>query len=310
MRILFYTHTVEGYGLGNIYRMLFLYKHIKSLPISYVHFESPNNISKTIATQYNIPISNILLDFYDIILFDSPYNFMFTHKLPPEVYETILNLKKKCTLFIGLDYCRFEENLCDIAINLYNHNKENLKKFTGKIYAGLEYTILKPDIISAKKTNPTIKNTFLICIGGEDPCSHALMILNKFQDFKHHFSIVLGPANKNKHEIQKIVTDKNNYYESVTNMGELLMSHKIIICNGGTTLLESLYLEKNIIPIGQSEIEDAFISNIPAHFFSVHDIPKLIEEKSVYCSQKNLIDDKGKERIASILLQEFENKSI
>ncbi|MFQ3579374.1 MAG: hypothetical protein SNJ71_04440, partial [Bacteroidales bacterium] len=101
------------------------------------------------------------------------------------------------------------------------------------------------------------------------------------------------------------LSNKQNYFESVTNMGEMIMKHEIIICNGGTTLLEAIYLNKIIIPIPQSDLEEKFIKSINYKFYTVNDMEFLIKKNDVFIPKEVLVDNKGKERIKDIIINEY-----
>ncbi|HON52619.1 MAG TPA: hypothetical protein P5243_03670 [Bacteroidales bacterium] len=301
MNILISAHTYQGYGLGNIYRSLFLYEYIANQTDILVHFESNNEIAYSLASKYSIELKKTLLSEYDVVIYDSPYNFLYNIALPIEETFRVNALRSMTKCFIGLDYCRFSENICDIAINLCNHNTEKISEFNGKIYEGIQYAILKPDVLEAKGKTIQKIATFLVSIGGEDSHSYTLQIITKLRAYTQKFSVVVGPWHKDFEEIQKIC-NFNQIYHNVTNMGELISAHDIIICNGGTTLLESMYLEKQIIPVAQSEFEKHFISCCSSQFYTLDDIPILLNQNNETINYSN-IDTFGKKRILSIVLQ-------
>lgn len=300
MKILISAHTIEGFGLGNIYRMLYLYDYLKNQNFSCVHFESSNPIAYILAKENNIQIVNPSESKYDFTIYDSPYNFNYSVQIPQEIYNSIVNLRNKTKVFIAFDYCRFQENWCDIAINLYNHNSNSISLFKGKIFSGIEYSILKPEILRAKKTPLPLKNKILISIGGEDSHGKTLEIISKLSNYINFISIVVGAANKNKSKIIDLGINESQIFENVKNMGELIQSHDVIICNGGTTLLEALYLEKQIIPIAQSQFEQDFISHLPIKFVTFDDLPVFLHKN--FPKPLQFVDGKGKERILQILL--------
>jgi len=301
MNILISAHTYIGYGLGNIYRSIFLYDYLMNEQHEFVSFESNTEVAYSIAKNYSIVLDDTYNKQYDVVIYDSPYNFLYNLPLPIEEIERIRTLKLHTKCLIALDYCRFSEENCNIAINLCNHNINHISKFKGLIYQGVQYAILKPEIIQAKNIITNKINDILICIGGEDNNSFTLCIVKELKKITNNFSVVLGPWHKDFKEIQELCNPNQIYY-NITNMGHVISSHGIIICNGGTTLLESMYLQKQIIPIAQSKFEEYFISCCSSSFYTLDDIPKLLIQSFSEINYSN-IDIFGKKRIHSIILK-------
>jgi len=299
MNILISANTYEGYGLGNIYRSIFLYENLNELINVNIYFESNQNISHKIAKQYKIAINKSKEKYiYDTVIYDSPYNFLYNKTLPEEEIKRMKRLKTVSKKIIALDYCRFQENWPNIVINLYNHNKKSISKYNGKIYSGLDYTILKPEIINSKFK--CYKNDILITIGGEDINSDTIKFIEKYPDLLNSTSFIVGANNPLKNNIKKFINNKGRYLENISNMGEEISNHRIIICNGGTTLLEAIYLKKNIIPIAQNEFEKKFISKIKYPFYSLNEIPNILKNEKI--ELPTIIDNKGLNRIKDIVL--------
>lgn len=305
MKILISAHTYNGFGLGNIYRMLSLYSYLKNHTNWMVDFESSLTIAYDLAKQNGIHVSEPKEDKYDydVILYDSPYNFLYEKNCKGEK-ERIMFLKKKTDKLIAFDDCRFEENNSDIAINLYNHNALRINSYKGTIYSGLEYAILKSEIVNAKKRSPNHSDSrkILLTLGGEDPAGITMRIVEQYLKYIDRFTIVIGAAYRKKNELAELVNGRTALLQSINNMGELMQQHDIVICSGGTTLLEALYLQKAIIPIPQSSFEEVFIGNIKSDFYDIADIPSLLEQDiSLRCYRNDIVDGKGLERIKNII---------
>lgn len=172
MNILISANIIEGYGLGNFYRMLTLYHYLVDKTDWSIHFESNLSYYKEIAQQNNICIIERKGgETYNTVLYDSPYNFLYK-KNDEEEKKRIAFLKTISDKMIFFDDCRFDENNSDIAINLYNHNSSKINLYNGNLYSGIEYAILKAEILKAKESANNIYNkqrTVLLTLGGEDP---------------------------------------------------------------------------------------------------------------------------------------------
>ncbi|UXC29343.1 hypothetical protein N3114_11910 [Aliarcobacter butzleri] len=115
-----------------------------------------------------------------------------------------------------------------------------------KIYRGFEYYIVGSEILKYRKdfkNKNSIKN-ILICFGGADPALFTEYFVDKIEDLKYNYKIVLGPAmpKNRKDDILKIKKKNIEYIDSPTNMIELLLNSDMLVTLGGMTTYEAMYL--------------------------------------------------------------------
>lgn len=116
-----------------------------------------------------------------------------------------------------------------------------------KIYRGFEYYIVGNEVIKNRKKKleniESIKN-ILICFGGADPAFFTEYFVEKINDSKYNYKIVLGPAmpKNRKENILTIKKENIEYIDSPKNMIELLLNSDLLITLGGMTTYEAMCL--------------------------------------------------------------------
>lgn len=116
-----------------------------------------------------------------------------------------------------------------------------------KIYRGFEYYIVGSEILKYRgkelEAKKIIKN-ILICFGGADPALFTEYFVQKIEDIKYNYKIVLGPAmpQNRKDAIFKIKKSNIEYIDSPANMIELLLSSDMLLTLGGMTTYEAMCL--------------------------------------------------------------------
>ena len=222
------------------------------------------------------------------VFFDVPY----------DVADLITFSSEKNCLSIALDY--FGKGIPDINIIIYPH-----KKFTAKLakYVGLEYIIIRPDILKYNPqphTKPIKK--ILIIIGGSDinyEGYKAAKLLSK-QGFK--IQLIAGP-------FVDYPIERNIYHLKKTpyNLPELFYENDLIVTNGGGALFEAIYLGKWIIALPQTPFEKKIVKIFKSKNYilgqGLSSLKRLDSfDLQVKTKKPRIIDGLGSERIAQILL--------
>lgn len=116
-----------------------------------------------------------------------------------------------------------------------------------KIYRGFEYYIVGNEVIKNRKKkleNIESIKSILICFGGADPAFFTEYFVEKINDSKYNYKIVLGPAmpKNRKENILTIKKENIEYIDSPKNMIELLLNSDLLITLGGMTTYEAMCL--------------------------------------------------------------------
>ncbi|MCX7920744.1 MAG: hypothetical protein N3B21_01785 [Clostridia bacterium] len=309
MKILLYPQLYSQKGTGNIARMYYLYKYLQqSEEFTEVVFKSNDadlaeKIIYSIGGRVKLD-SGSLNSTYDVIVYDSP-----------EVDSKLLPILKKQTgRLIALDFFEYTNEYVNDIINLFNHNREEIGSFRGRIFEGADYAILKDEVTGARKpidiSNEKVK--VVITFGGEDPNSNTLKVLSYIDFNSAYVKVVIGHLNKDREKIIESYSDKAKVLEPTFEIGELISTNDIVICGGGTTLLESIYLGNPIIAVPQNKNESGFINHIKSRIplFEAEDIPMLMKcykdrefRERIRGCYTNYVDGRGMERIKRIILE-------
>jgi spore coat polysaccharide biosynthesis predicted glycosyltransferase SpsG len=308
-RILIFAGLYKNGGIGNVLRMATLANFIKlenpNIEIEFLT-NAKDNFKSLIEDigEYQIFATNEISDKkYDVVLFDSV-------KKEEELLDQLKGISNRIVAF---DFFNYLNPNIDTIINLYNHCQEELRHFKGNLYSGVKYAILKDDILNTKVNdsgNNSELSSVLITFGGEDPNKNTLNVLRYIQKTNFNAVVLLGKFNCSKAQIVELFSEKYEILDQVTNIEAYYKSSDIVICGGGTTILECLHLGKPIIAIPQNTFEEDFIRYIDKHvsLFKITDLPTITDLlhsknklESLSKSYRIFVDGNGKKRIYNII---------
>jgi spore coat polysaccharide biosynthesis predicted glycosyltransferase SpsG len=308
-RLVIFPGIYSKSGIGNVYRMISLAKYLRSqnkdLEIDFVTKDKKRIFRVSKKNEFNLINFNELKKSYDVALYDSS-------RYEKDVLSKLRNITNR---IIAFDFFNYDSDLVDEIINLYNHFPERVDSFCGKLYTGLDYAILSEKILISKsnvsKTDARVPNSFLITFGGEDPNGNTLNVLRTLYELNLNGTVLIGKFNNFNKEIQKNFNKQFKILHQVSNIEDYYSVHDCIICGGGTTLLEALYLGKPTIALPQNFYEANFIDYIKQSIkiFSldeIMDVIRMLDDNNTKIllsdKYKSFIDGKGKERISKIIL--------
>lgn len=304
-RIGIYSGLYDGKGIGHIVRSASLSNYLIDSNNHEVFFWS-NDVPRTrkILNDINVkalitePESNKL----DLLLLDSP----------EQESEMITGISYKK---LGrLDYFIYSNNEVDFIINLYNHEFDERKElYKGILFEGLEYTILKEEILKAKKSIAKphrVLEKVLITFSGNDPKNNTLKAIHALSELGKEITVICPPQ-RQKEEYEQLNVSVN-VIDVVQDFGQRLSDSDLIFCGGGTSLLEAIYFGKPIVAIGQNEMEDRFIAMIKEriNLYRITDVPHIVSNYQtiqIETAKKydKVLDGKGKERIKQIIEEQI-----
>lgn len=172
-----------------------------------------------------------------------------------------------------------------------------------EIYSGLKYLIIRDEIINQKNISNTTLDGILITLGAGKTKKNALdlrkRILSKNKGLK--VEIIVGKFSNQLTFFQPYIK------KNPKNFAEIINGSKMVFTNGGSTLAESIYLDKKIIcwPQTQFEYEFAEFLNGIYDFDIINDIDNIPDLKMISkipkINIKKEIDGKGADRVFSLL---------
>lgn len=251
--------------------------------------------------------------------------------------EYFKEIKKLAKIFYIDDLCK-DIYLCDGLINysVYSAKFEYDKKYdrSTKLYLGCKYTPLGLEYNTVVSHRSDHINNVLVTTGGSDPCEFTYSFLESLKDdlcFETLvFHVIIGRYFKNKEEIKRLgerIGSNIVVHENLLNLAEVMSNCDAAISSGGTTLYElaSLGIPTICFSFVDNQQDNCeYFSEKPDYMCYVGDyrtqedifvqIKNHLKDLSTNhnkCRRINknlklLVDGRGSERIASILMGEKE----
>tara|TARA_Y100000389_G_scaffold118100_1_gene115254 strand:+ start:471 stop:1307 length:837 start_codon:yes stop_codon:yes gene_type:complete len=228
----------------------------------------------------------LTLNKYDLIILD----------LPNKEYN-LSHLDKFENIKVGLDHhLKFNIHLNISLFNKSNYAKRNL--------CNLKYTIIRDEIKNDKKNK--VKNSIFICIGSSDIKNLRYKVFSKLK--KNFTKIYVSKIFTHKNKISKLNND-----DFIRNMKKCNLG----ITNGGTTMLELIYLNKIIVSLPQTKLEQRFIKYVNKSYKIYSGLDKLKHNKIIKIinqkQKKGPIDGNGPkyimQEIKKLLKKEKKNNT-
>ncbi|MEM5558202.1 hypothetical protein AAHK07_06730 [Aliarcobacter cryaerophilus] len=230
-------------GIGNLSRSYELIKYLSATKDIIGIFECDENIFKRYDKK-NIFRINSLEESLSIIKKNSCSIYISDLVNPnKDLSDKLKNLGVKYILHFNDINFGFEPDILFITDSFDYEFLDN--RF--KIYRGFEYYIVGNEILKNRKKEFKVKESIkniLICFGGADPAFFTEYFVNKIDDLKYNYKIVLGPAmpKDRKDAILSIKKRNIEYINSPTNMIELLLNIDMLVTLGGMTTYEAMCL--------------------------------------------------------------------
>ena len=257
---------------------------------------------------------------------------------PTDLTETIRALRQERTnlFLVALDPPSLDLAAYDAIVNLFYHGT-SARPPAGECgyYEGLEYAILRPEFLMRRADRSHLRERVcdvLVCFGGTDPQRLTLKVLRTLQGelangMKIHAVIGAGfPFKGEVQEMARSVSADLKIYEDMKDMAGLMVGCDLGIVGGGTTLMEMCCMGCPPMVIAQNKTEMRFARYLcdrsAAHYLGTAE--EATEEKirtsllgltNDWATRRRLagrgralIDGRGRQRTAALLLREFEGK--
>jgi len=277
-KILFRVDAGNEYGLsfGHLSRCLILSRVFKELYHSDslflmkalkdgIQYASSSGVKvKELSVKDEEYILNIVDDYQpDCLIVDLPYL-----DIDMSLYTELKSDKRK--LFY-IDDNRYINPQADVYLNSSILAQKKVKKTNPDktfYFLGPKYFIFDDSLI--ENSNPIPQNecfNIVLSFGGSDPTDLMYKVVTNLINFKHpkiRFYIIFGPGYLNKNKIKHFVNGHNNFFiiNNPVNIIPYFQSCDFVICAGGRTVYELLYLKKKFMPIASASHETIAISEL------------------------------------------------
>lgn len=278
--ILYLTDYNHKIGFGNYSRSKNLFINLKKeFKVLFLYNLNTKNKIESIKKKYPRPV---------IVIFDTP-----------QINKNLFNFYKIYAKTIFFDY--FGKLIPNYNIIIFKHYNVRAKN---KFFVGLKYISLKNKVLNLKILNKKIEKKFLISLGGGDIKNQSIRIAKYLIKKGCKVTILYGPTFKSKLNFKD--SNLKIYYNSKTYL-KIFNLHTNIITNGGSTMFDAVYLNKNVYVLPQSlkETNLAKLFNekklIIDYGFNKFFKLNLNIFNSIKKSNQKIIDNKGINRIYKII---------
>ena len=319
--------NIEGTGMGHLYRMIFLAEHLyKKTGVFSTFVISGYQETKDMLICRNLKYIEIngKDEANEILKLNSSYQKdILIIDMMEKDDEFIKRIKEKF-IVISFDDTKGGGKYSDLVIN--SVVGDPLKR--GNYFYGPEYFMMRPEIAQynlREKSIANFANKILICLGGSDPCSINLRMIDWLNglEFLGKIEWVLGPSVNDKDVIIKHFNDLNLDITPIIDykdMGELYSNADLCISAAGFSLYEiacvglpaiTICLYPHQIPTARKFEEKGAICNLGFH--------KKLEKNTLKTTLYKLLKDrplrssmsrKGKLFVDGLGIQRVMNKLI
>lgn len=187
-------------------------------------------------------------------------------------------------------------------------NKDSIRD---KIFHGKDWVILNDEVL--KISNSNYQNSgIVVATGGTDPYNIFYKLWEIFDELEVECNFLVGEGFRRRNKIPANTSKINTYPFSI----KQLNNSKLIVSAFGQTILEGLYLKKNIIGIPHNQ-SDTISSknlekNIPQYFdagyyadLNIKKMNNLLTQsmQSPILNNNSIIDGKGRQRFTDWILE-------
>jgi len=185
--------------------------------------------------------------------------------------EVFLKLKNQGINFFFIDDVRFQNPGANIYLNSNILAEKKIKRTNTDqthYFLGPQFFIFDNTLI--EKGTPFSKDKIfkvVLSFGGSDPTDLMLKVIKvlvNLDNIKAKYYAIIGPGYPNEKNIKNIVDEHEGFYliKNPKNIIPYFQGCDFVICAGGRTIYELLYLEKNFMPIATAEHELKIIKEL------------------------------------------------
>ena len=199
----------------------------------------------------------------DCIIVDLPYL-----ELDFSIYLSLKNNQRK--LFY-IDDNRYVNPEADVYLNSNILAQKKVKKInsdTTFYFLGPQYFIFDLSLIENRCLIPQNEHfNIVLSFGGADPTNLMYKVVSNLIKCKHpniSYYMILGPGYADKNRIKQLIRRYDNFIviHNPVNIIPYFQSCDFVICAGGRTVYELLFLKKKFMPISSAPHETIAISEL------------------------------------------------
>lgn len=247
-RVIIFTEGGDNIGFGHITRCSALYEELLERKIETVFVVYGKNIEDILKGKNYINQDWKSKEFLQSFLKKNDYIIIDSYLADLDIYEYISNNTSKCMYIDDNNRLKYPKGIILNPV-LYEDLEYDTKN---PILRGKDYIIVRKEFLEEIKPLEKEYNV-LITLGGTDIRNLTPKLIKILEEIDSNFkvAIVIGKAFDNKEEIERLKTEKISLFYNVnaTEMRDLILKSKFVICGCGQSINEMLILEANFLPI-------------------------------------------------------------
>ena len=270
MTILVRCYGDQRYGLGHVARSMTLCRALQhqGLMPSCILLEDETGDVPAICAANGVPVLPLSVDpplQFDFLIYDMPF---IEHEI-----LTLLKAANPNGRVIALDFDDYEYENVDHVFNLYNHGDFSLSESNTrtKFESGFHLAIIREGFFPYRLNGVAIAELFasvLVSFGGSDPSGNTLKTLDALRAFPEKKVVILrGQLFRHEEQLIKSAQESGLAVDiagPVADIERWMAEADVVICGGGTTMLEAMFLGRPTIVLPQSVSEQVFAGEATA----------------------------------------------
>lgn len=227
-------------GMGHLFRMLNFAKYLEQKKQDFIFLINDNEKTKEILTsngyRYEIvALDDLLADWEDALIKKYNFTYWINDRLDTKE-EHVKNIKNNNIKAITFDDLGSGAKFSDINICGLFFNQDNLQG--KKVFKGVDYLILNPEIDLYKKQRKSLKN-ILVTLGGSDTYGVTIKVLKLLKKYNIKATLHIGPSFEHKQELDKELTDDFEVISFIPSLIKEFSKYDLAITGGGVTPFEA-----------------------------------------------------------------------
>lgn len=247
-RVIIFTEGGDNIGFGHITRCSALYEELLERKVETIFVVYGKNKEDILKGKNYINQDWKDKEFLQSFLKKDDYVIIDSYLADLDIYEYISNNTSKCMYIDDNNRLKYPKGIILNPV-LYEDLEYNT---TNPILRGKDYIIVRKEFLEEIKLLEK-EYDILITLGGTDirNLTPKLIEILKEIDLNLKIAIVIGKAFDNKEEIERLKTERISLFYNVnaSEMRDLILKSKFVICGCGQSINEMLILEANFLPI-------------------------------------------------------------
>ena len=239
----------EMIGRGHLTRCLVLANELRASGYNVTFLRKDNSyLMQEVIIESKHKVKYIDKEYNIVELAKKSLPILFIVDIPEDIPNSVMRyLKQQGIVTVSIDSTKAHSRLCDLCFFPQHANVQS-SLYRGKVYVGIEYTIIRPEFFEDNNLTSmlkTDKKSILVMMGGTDPKNLTYNVTSTILKVtaQDENIIVILPKGHIDYEKVKALSSRVTLCSDVENMPALLKKVKCSIVHFGTSVYEMLISE-------------------------------------------------------------------